>query len=168
MEKSQISAQKMDMSLNFPKHFLKFVERLTMNQDALMKIIPHRPPMLLVDEAELDEDGKVRGHYHVRGDEYFLQGHFPGNPVVPGVILCEMMAQSCAAILVRDNSNGTPYFSGIQKATFRRKVIPGETVEFVCTLRRKMANFYFVIGEGSVNGEPCVSGEFSFAMVSNT
>lgn len=68
-----------------------------MNQEELMKILPHRRSMLLVEEATV-EDGKAHGKYHVRGDEWFLDGHFDDNPVVPGVILCEMLAQSaCAA-----------------------------------------------------------------------
>ena len=71
-----------------------------MNQEDIMQILPHRAPMLLVEQVE-QQDGWAVGHYHVRGDEFFLQGHFPGNPVVPGVILCEMLAQS-ACVLMKD------------------------------------------------------------------
>ena len=71
-----------------------------MNRDEIMKILPHRDKMLLLDEAE-NRDGTSVGHYTVRGDEFFLQGHFPGHPIVPGVILCEILAQS-ACVLMQD------------------------------------------------------------------
>ena len=66
-----------------------------MTKEELKKYLPHREPMLLVDEIEIDEQKVAHAKYHVTGDEYFLMGHFPDDPIVPGVILCEMMAQSC-------------------------------------------------------------------------
>ena len=98
-------------------------------------------------------------------DEWFLDGHFPGNPVVPGVILCEMMAQASAVIISEVSAACTPYFTGIEKAKFRNKVLPGDTLEIKCELTDHKRNFYFVKGKGYVNGKLSVSAEFSFALV---
>ena len=119
-----------------------------MNKEEIKKILPHREPMLLVDEVELI-DGKAFGKCHIRGDEYFLQGHFPGNPIVPGVIQCEMLAQSACVLLADGASEGmTPVFT-----------------ETECELVRQRGMFYFAKGTGRVNGKVCVSAEFSFALV---
>jgi 3-hydroxyacyl-[acyl-carrier-protein] dehydratase len=128
--------------------------------------------MLLIDEANMEGETAV-GTYTVRGDEFFIQGHFPGNPVVPGVILCEMMAQS-ACLLVAGNGRGssgsgnggggfTPYFTGMDKVRFRNKVQPGDILVFRCELTAHKGAFYFIKGKGYANGSLCVSGEFSFA-----
>ena len=70
-----------------------------MNREELKNILPHREPMLLLDEAELTEEGEAIGRYRVKGDEFFLQGHFPDMPVMPGVIQLEIMAQTCCALM---------------------------------------------------------------------
>ena len=99
-----------------------------MNKEEIKKILPHREPMLLVDEVELI-DGKAFGKCHIRGDEYFLQGHFPGNPIVPGVIQCEMLAQSACVLLADGASEGmTPVFTSLDKVKFRGMVKPGDTL----------------------------------------
>jgi len=136
-----------------------------MNKEQIKKILPHREPMLLVDEAELTDDNKAKGKYTVKGDEFFLQGHFPNNPVVPGVMLCEMMAQTCA-VLISDNTKGaTPYFTGLDKIKFKNMVHPGDTVEFECEIINIRKPFYFAKGKGTVNGKATVMGEFSFALL---
>jgi len=135
-----------------------------MTRDEIKNLIPHREPMLLVDEATV-ENGVSTGRYTVRGDEFFLQGHFPGNPVVPGVILCEMMAQS-ACVLLAEQVEGdiTPYFTGLDKVKFRKVVRPGDTIEFTCTITAQKGPFFFGNGKGMVDGKVCVAGDFSFAV----
>ena len=138
-----------------------------MNQEEIMKILPHRDQMLLVEAAEARE-GIAYGSYHVRGDEWFLKGHFPGNPVVPGVILCEMMAQ-CAAVLLSgdmlEQGEGTPFFTTLNNVKFRNSVRPGDTFETQCSITRVKKPFYFATGKGFVEGKLCVSADFSFAVV---
>ncbi len=136
-----------------------------MNIAELEKILPHRKPMLLLDEAGVDENGIAVGGYHVKGDEFFLQGHFPGNPVVPGVILCEMMAQTCAVLLSSETAGKTPYYTSIDKVRFRNPVKPGDQVEFKCEIVKRKPPFVFAEGKGYVEGKLCVKGEFSFALV---
>ena len=119
--------------------------------------------MLLVDEAVV-EDGVAKGKYTVKGDEWFLQGHFPGNPVVPGVVLCEIMGQACSVLLADRCQGMTPYFTGLNNVKFRGMVKPGDTLCIESVLVRNKGPFYFAEGKGYVNGKLCVSGEYSFAL----
>ncbi|MDR2974716.1 MAG: 3-hydroxyacyl-ACP dehydratase FabZ [Propionibacteriaceae bacterium] len=140
-----------------------------MNRDEIMGVLPHRPPMLLVDEVRLEagDDGApvAVGQYTVTGEEFFLQGHFPGNPVVPGVMLCEMMGQ-CSCVLLADQVTGaTPYFTSMDKVRFRKPVHPGDTIVFRSQLIRAKAPFYFIAGSGHVGDALHVSAELSFALV---
>lgn len=138
-----------------------------MNKEEIKEYIPHREPMLLVDEINIDEDNVAHGIYHVKGDEYFLQGHFPGHPTVPGVILCEIMGQSCA-LLVKEYIKGkTPFFSGIDKVRFKASVYPGDTIEVTAKIVNKRAMIFFIEASASVRGKLCTQANLSFALVDN-
>lgn len=135
-----------------------------MNREALKQILPHRDAMLLLDEA-WEQEGTAIGHYTVRGDEFFLKGHFPGNPMVPGVILCEILAQSACVLMEHALTKGKlPVYTGLNHVKFRAPVRPGDTVETRCRIKRIKHPFYFAEGTLTVEGRLCASGEFSFAV----
>jgi 3-hydroxymyristoyl/3-hydroxydecanoyl-(acyl carrier protein) dehydratases len=137
-----------------------------MNKEELKNIMPHREPMLLMDEITLDEENNIAvGTVTIRGDEYFVQGHYPDNPIVPGVILCEMAAQSCILLFADKVAGKTPFFTGINNVKFRQPVKPGDTITFKCEIDRIKEPFYFTKGKAYVNDKLCMSGEFSFAAV---
>ena len=107
----------------------------------------------------------AHGQYHVRGDEWFLQGHFPDAPVVPGVILCEILAQS-AGILMKEalTEDTIPMYTSLKNVRFRAPVLPGDTFETKCRITRAKHPFYFAEGEGYVGDTLCVKAEFSFGI----
>lgn len=138
-----------------------------MNQEEIKQLLPHRDAMLLVEEVE--REGEVAfGSYHVRGDEWFLQGHFPGNPVVPGVILCEMMAQStCVLLADKMTAQMTPMFAGLKEVHFKKPVRPGDTLLSECRIERAKHPFYFATATGRVGDEVRITARFSFVLVEN-
>lgn len=136
-----------------------------MNTQEIMNILPHRYPFLLLDTVEEIVAGeKVIAKKNVTINEEFFQGHFPGNPTMPGVLIVEAMAQAGAVALLSlpDFKGKTAYFGGIDKAKFRQKVGPGDTLIFEVNIIkvRSMAG----IGKGiaTVNGKKVAEAELTF------
>ena len=108
-----------------------------MDINQIMQILPHRYPFLLIDKIIHLDDTMVAGIKNVTMNEPFFTGHFPGNPVMPGVLQIEAMAQIGGILVlntVPDPENYTPYFLGIDKCKFRKMVVPGDTIKFKCEL----------------------------------
>ncbi|MBQ9584327.1 MAG: 3-hydroxyacyl-ACP dehydratase FabZ [Bacteroidales bacterium] len=135
-----------------------------MNREELKAILPHREPMLLLDESSQAGD-TTYSKYTVRGDEYFLQGHFPGKPIVPGVILCEIMAQASSLLMSDLMSRSIPLYAGIDQVRFKRVVVPGDTVEVKAHLTDRRGNIFFVDAEAIVGGQMCCRGKLTFMLV---
>ena len=129
--------------------------------------------MLLIDSVEKEDVIDAKGNtvsyavgvYHVRGNEYFLQGHFPDYPVVPGVILCEMMAQSCAMLLGDEIKSKRPLYTGIDNVRFKYQVRPGDTIVLRSTITERRQSLIFAKAEAKVDGKLCCRGNLSFALV---
>jgi len=136
-----------------------------MLREEIKNYLPHREPMLLVDEMHLDENGVGHATYRIREDEFFTRGHFPGNPVVPGVILCEIMAQSCTILVLEDVPGKQTLYRGIDEVKFKNMVRPGDLCEITCTLDEKKAGLYFCSVKLEVDGKLCVRGRLTLALI---
>ena len=136
-----------------------------MEREELKKYMAHREPMLLVDRSEMVEENHVVSEYTITGKEEFVNGHFPGNPIVPGVMLCEIMAQS-SILLMKDELEGKlPLYAGLDKIRFKRVVKPGDTVVVNASLKVKRSTVIVVDAVATVEGQLACKGDLSFYLV---
>lgn len=138
-----------------------------MNKEQIMEIIPHRDPFLLIDTIEEMEPGKsVVATKHMKPDEFWFKGHFPDYPVVPGVLMLEMMAQAGAVAMLSlpENKGKIGFFGGVKEAKFRRQVVPGDTLRIEVEIIKVKGPVGIGKAIATVDGAKAVSAEISFAI----
>lgn len=141
---------------------------MVLNQEQIKEIIPHRDPFLLIDEVtELEPGVSVKAKKYLKPDEYWYKGHFPGQPITPGVLMIEMLAQAGAvcALSLPENKGKIAVFTGIDKARFRGQVLPGDTLELSVVMTDRKGPVGFGRAVATVNGKKMVTAEISFAVV---
>ncbi len=140
------------------------------NLDQIQALIPHRKPMLLVDEVIEQTEKHIVCKKTFSSEEFFLQGHFPGFPLVPGVILCECCLQSGAILLSQftPNDGSVPVATRIDGAKFKRMVRPGETIQIEVTLNEIVSTAYFMTGKVTVDGKLAARLDFACSVAKPT
>ena len=108
---------------------------------------------------------ETHSKYRIKEDEFFTRGHFPGNPIVPGVILCEIMAQSCAIIVKDEILDNLTLYAGLDNVRFKNAVKPGDLCEVTARLDSRRGSIFFCTASLEVDGKLCCKGQLTFALV---
>ena len=138
---------------------------MILNIEEIKKLIPHRKPFLFIEECKIINKGKIGESFRVFNDtEYFFEGHFPDNPIVPGVVIVEAMAQT-AGVVVSENlinaKDQSVLFMSINKAKFRKPVFPNYKITFYVELLNNIKNVYKFMGKAYYNESLVAESEFS-------
>ncbi len=141
-----------------------------LNKEQIKEIIPQRDPFLMIDEVEELVSGESCVAYKfVREDEYYFKGHFPGNPIMPGVLMVEALAQTGAVAILsmEENKGKNALFGGIDKLKFKKMVVPGDKLKLEVRIIKKKGPIGVGEAIASVDGKIAVKGELTFAIVDN-
>ncbi|MDQ4122956.1 MAG: 3-hydroxyacyl-ACP dehydratase FabZ [Acidobacteriota bacterium] len=145
---------------------------ITLDINEIIQLLPHRYPFLLVDKIiELVPKERIVGIKQVTYNEFFFRGHFPSAPVMPGVLVIEALAQAGAVLALReieDREKKIPFFSGIEKARFRRPVVPGDTLTLEVTALRIGHKIQKMRGEAKVDGQLAADCEIMSVIADRT
>ena len=139
-----------------------------LNKAEIKTIIPQREPFLMIDEVETYIPGEMAVAYkNVSEDEWYFKGHFPGNPIMPGVLIAESLAQTGAVAILsmEENKEKNALFGGIDKMKFKKQVVPGDRLKLEVKIIKKKGPIGIGEGIATVNGTLAAKGEFTFAVV---
>jgi 3-hydroxyacyl-[acyl-carrier-protein] dehydratase len=141
-------------------------EKIEIDRQRIMEMIPHRDPFLMIDKVvDVVANERAIGVKNVSPDEYYFRGHFPTRPVMPGVLIIEAMAQTAAVLVVHtlgpESEGKLVYFMSVDKAKFRRPVVPDETLHIHVVKQQHHRNVWKFEGEARVNGQLCAEAVFA-------
>ena len=139
-----------------------------LNKEEIEKIIPQRDPFLMIDKVEQYIPGESCTAYkEVREEEYYFKGHFPGNPIMPGVLIVESLAQTGAVAILsmEENKGKNALFGGIDKLRFKKQVVPGDVLKLEVKIIKRKGPIGIGEAIATVDGKVAVKGELTFAIV---
>lgn len=139
-----------------------------LDKEGIKKIIPQREPFLMIDEVEEYVPGESATAYKfVKEDEYYFKGHFPGNPIMPGVLIVESLAQTGAVAILsmEENKGKNALFGGIDKLRFKKMVVPGDTLKLEVKIIKRKGPVGIGEAIATVDGKVAAKGELTFAVV---